>query len=133
MAIEELSQAVDALSGDNQALRAKCLGLETQINGLRKERDRLLEVSQGLRITISRSEKAANAVFSKPEHMRSMDAREQPTITEKSPAKPSPQTVPTPPTPQDENRKEMSALFDEVNQMREFMANLKKGKIFNEM
>lgn len=27
----------------------------------------------------------------------------------------------------------MSALFDEVNQMREFMANLKKGKIFNEM
>ena len=27
----------------------------------------------------------------------------------------------------------MSALFDEVNQMREFMANLKKGKIFSEM
>ena len=27
----------------------------------------------------------------------------------------------------------MSALFDEVNQMREFMANLKRGKIFSEM
>ena len=27
----------------------------------------------------------------------------------------------------------MSALFDEVNQMREFMANLKKGKIFSEI
>lgn len=59
-AIEELSLAVDALAADKQALMTKCLGLETQINGLRKERDRLLEVSQGLRITISRSEKAAN-------------------------------------------------------------------------
>lgn len=45
MAIEELSLAVDALNADKQALMTKCLALETQINGLRKERDRLLEVS----------------------------------------------------------------------------------------
>ena len=100
IAIEELSHAVDAFAADKQALLTKCTGLEAQFNGLRKERDRLLEVSQGRRITISRSEKAANQSQGPggarlEGQLRTLDNRtpadmEPPVLSNQSPGKPSP-------------------------------------------
>lgn len=55
--LPEMRAQLDQAQQEALVLHKKCIGLEAQVAALKAERDRLLEVSQGLKVNLSRLEK----------------------------------------------------------------------------
>lgn len=156
-------------------LQQKCQTQENQIANLKRERDRLLDVSQNLKVSISKLEKrqilesiklteGAEAGHSAPRpitkvnentklmnssqvqrfmgtagelglgQMLSIDSRgKMPFNSHIKDPKDEIRHGSAVATVENETDKQMSQLFEEVNQMKAFMAQIKKGEVIGEI
>lgn len=155
-------------------LQQKCHSLETQIANLKRERERLLDVSQNLKASISKLEKkqilesvtkfpeVANDIGNSAprqtqntENSKLLNTSQQInrlngtiqdggmptmlTLDNQMKAAVESSQIPTRNAPasavatqENETDKQMSALFDEVNQMKVFMEQIRKGDVIGE-